>query len=176
MADSQGTVRARAHELNACTPWGAARSRSRWAIRGPCWPSPWSASPTRRRASTTATATSPSCSTRSSAASWRRRAADRVSHHLAGRGVPEPHQPQVPQPDVDGHRGDDPRPADGRGRADGRLRQDRAGPADGRGLRRAPAIMLVAGPMMTGPPSTASGSAPAPIAAGSGRAIAPASG
>ena len=37
---------------------------------------------------------------------------------------------------ANGHRGDDPRPADGRGGADGRLRQDRAGPADGGGQRR----------------------------------------
>ena len=43
---------------------------------------------------------------------------------------------KYPQPDGDGHRGDDPRAADGRGRADGRLRQDRAGAADGRGLGR----------------------------------------
>ena len=48
----------------------------------------------------------------------------------------EPDQPQVPQPDGDGHRGDDPRPADGCGRADGRLRQDRAGAAHGRGVGR----------------------------------------
>jgi hypothetical protein len=40
------------------------------------------------------------------------------------------------QPDGDGHRGDDPRPADGRGGADRRLRQDRAGAADGRGVGR----------------------------------------
>ena len=40
------------------------------------------------------------------------------------------------QPDGDGHRGDDPRPADGRGRADRRLRQDDAGAADGGGSRR----------------------------------------
>ena len=55
---------------------------------------------------------------------------------LAGRGVPQPDQHDVPQPDGDGHRGDDPRPADGRGGADRRLRQDRAGAADGRGLGR----------------------------------------
>ena len=46
------------------------------------------------------------------------------------------HQPQISQPHVDGHRGDDPRAADGCGGADGRLRQDRAGAADGRGLGR----------------------------------------
>ena len=43
---------------------------------------------------------------------------------------------EVPQPHGHGHRGDDPRPADGLSRADGRLRQDRAGAADGRGQRR----------------------------------------
>ena len=46
------------------------------------------------------------------------------------------------QPDVDGRRGNDPRPADGRGGADRRLRQDRAGAVDGRGFgaacRRSP--------------------------------------
>ena len=63
-----------------------------------------------------------------------RRAAARVSDDLARRGVPQPDQPDVPQSDGDGHRGDDPRPADGRGRAGRRLRQDRAGAADGRGL------------------------------------------
>ena len=47
-----------------------------------------------------------------------------------------PDQHEIPQPDVDGHRGDGARAADGRGRADGRLRQDRAGAADGRGLGR----------------------------------------
>jgi hypothetical protein len=56
------------------------------------------------------------------------------------------------------------RAADGRGRADRRLRQDRAGAADGRGSADRPAIQLVAGPMMTGA-IAASGSAPAPIAA-----------
>ena len=65
-----------------------------------------------------------------------RRAAARVPDHLAGRGLPQPDQPDVPQPDGDGHRGDDPRPADGRGRADRRLRQDRAGAVDGRGFGR----------------------------------------
>ena len=62
------------------------------------------------------------------------RAAADLSDHLARRGVSQPDQPDVPQPDGDGHRGDDPRPADGRGRAGRRLRQDRAGAADGRDL------------------------------------------
>ena len=53
---------------------------------------------------------------------------------LARRGLPAPDQPDVPQSDGDGHRGDDPRPADGCGRAGRRLRQDRAGAADGRDL------------------------------------------
>ena len=39
-----------------------------------------------------------------------------------------------PQPHVHGHRGNDPRAAHGRRRADRRLRQDGAGPAHGRGL------------------------------------------
>ncbi len=62
------------------------------------------------------------------------RAAAGVPDDLAGRGVPQPDQPDVPQPDGDRHRGDDPRPADGRGGAGRRLRQDRAGAADGRDL------------------------------------------
>ena len=103
-----------------------------------------------------------------------RRAADRVSDHLARRGVPEPDQPQIPQPDVDRHRGDDPRPADGRGGADGRLRQDRAGAADGRGLGRPAGDHAGGGPDDDRAVIAASGSAPAPIAAASGRAIAPA--
>ena len=47
-----------------------------------------------------------------------------------------PDQSHVPQPDEHGRRGDGARAADGRGGADRRLRQDRAGAADGRGLRR----------------------------------------
>src|SRR5678815_580349 len=47
----------------------------------------------------------------------RRRAADRVSHRLARRGVPQPDLDDVPQPDGDRRRGDDPRPADERGGA-----------------------------------------------------------
>ena len=50
--------------------------------------------------------------------------ADPVSDDLAGRSLPLADQPQVPQPDGARHRGNDPRPADGCGRADGRLRQD----------------------------------------------------
>ena len=60
--------------------------------------------------------------------------ADRVPDGVARRGVPQSDQPEIPQPDVDRHRGDDPRAADGRGRADGRLRQDGAGAAHGRGF------------------------------------------
>ena len=65
-----------------------------------------------------------------------RRAGARVSHHLAARVDAGAQLHEIPQPDGDGHRGDDPRPADGCGGADGRLRQDRAGAADGRGQRR----------------------------------------
>ncbi len=63
-----------------------------------------------------------------------RRPAAGLPDDLARRSVPQPDQPDVPQPDGDGHRGDDPRPADGRGRAGRRVRQDRAGAADGRGV------------------------------------------
>ena len=64
------------------------------------------------------------------------RPAARVPDHLARRAVPQPDQPDVPQPHEHGRRGDDPRPADGCGRAGRRLRQDRAGAADGRALGR----------------------------------------
>ena len=47
-----------------------------------------------------------------------------------------PDRDDVPQPRRDGGRGSDPRPADGRLRAAGRLRQDHAVAADGRGLDR----------------------------------------
>ena len=68
---------------------------------------------------------------------------------VARRGVPQPDLDDVPQPDVDRRRGDDPRAADGRGGAGRRLRQDRAGAAHGRGLGRScPAVQLLAGPMM----------------------------
>ena len=60
----------------------------------------------------------------------------RVPDHLARRDLPVAHQHAVPEPHGDGHRGDDPRPADGRRRAPGRVRQDPARPAHGRGERR----------------------------------------
>ena len=60
------------------------------------------------------------------------RPAPRVPDHLAGRDLPVADQHAVPEPHGDGHRGDDPRPADGRSGAAGRLRQDPAGPAHGR--------------------------------------------
>ncbi len=113
-----------------------APSPSPWATRARCWASRWSASPTRPPASTIVIAISPSCSTPSSAAYWRPGPADRIPHHLARRGLSQPDQPQVPQPDVDRYRGNDPRAADGCGRADGRMRQDRAGATDGRRVRR----------------------------------------
>ena len=78
------------------------------------------------------------------------------------------------QPDGDGDRGDDPRPADGRGRADRRLRQDAAGADHGRGLA-ARCRRSSCRPARWRPAATAaSGSAPAPTAAGSGAASVPA--
>ena len=59
-----------------------------------------------------------------------------VPDDLARRAVPAPDQPDVPQSDEHGRRGDDPGPADGCGGAGRRLRQDRAGAADGRALGR----------------------------------------
>ena len=80
-----------------------------------------------------------------------RRAADRISHHLARRGVPQSDQPEIPQSDVDGHRGNGARAADGRsvvlmGGC------DKTVPAQLMGAVSAgrPAVMLVGGPMMTG--------------------------
>jgi dihydroxy-acid dehydratase len=60
------------------------------------------------------------------------------------------HQHVPAQPDVHGHRGNDPGPADGCGGADRRLRQDGAGPADGRSIGQLPAIQLITGSMLTG--------------------------
>ena len=93
--------------------------------------------------------------------------------HLARRSLPQPDQHDVPQPDGDGRRGNDPRPADGRGRAGRRLRQDRAGAADGRGVgRRAGGAARRRADAADGA-TTASVSAPAPTAGASGRSIAP---
>ena len=63
-----------------------------------------------------------------------------VPYHIAARVHARPQLHEVPQPHGHGHRGDDPRPANGLSRADGRLRQDRAGAADGRGGAGKPAI------------------------------------
>ena len=64
-----------------------------------------------------------------------RRPAARVPDDLARRDLPVADEHALPEPHGDGHRGDDPRPADGRRGAPRRLRQDPAGPADGRGQR-----------------------------------------
>lgn len=60
-----------------------------------------------------------------------RRAADAVPDDLDPRELRRADQHGAAQPDVDRYRGDDPRAADGRGGADRRLRQDRAGATDG---------------------------------------------
>ena len=62
----------------------------------------------------------------------------RFPDHLHPRILLPPHLHVPPQPDGDGHGGDAPRPADGRGRAGRRLRQDPAGADHGRGERRHP--------------------------------------
>ena len=77
------------------------------------------------------------------------------------------------QPDVDGHRGDDPRAADGRGGADRRLRQDRAGAADGRGVGRHPGDPARHRLDADRHRTAASASAPAPIAGATGASSAP---
>ena len=115
----------------------AARSRARWAIRPICW---------RGRSIGIADTYSGfnNCHRHFpeliDGGQARRlgggRAAVDLPDDLAGRGVPQPDQPDVSQSDGDGHRGDDPRPADGRGSAGRRLRQDRAGAIDGRDLGR----------------------------------------
>ena len=96
----------------------------------------------------------------------------RVPDRLAGRGVPQPDQHDVSQPDGDGHRGDDRRPADGRGGADRRLRQDGAGAADGRGVGQPAGDPARHRADDDRPAPRRSGSAPAPTAAASGRSTA----
>ena len=101
------------------------------------------------------------------------RPADGVSDDLDPRELRGTDQHVPAQPDVDRHRGDDPRAADGRGGADRRLRQDRAGAADGRGVGEHPGDparhRLDADRLRT----AASASAPAPTAAATGAASAP---
>ena len=143
---------------------------ARWAIRARCWRSRWSASPTRASGFNNCHRHFPElieAVKRGVLAAGG--AADRVPDDLARRGVPQPDQPDVPQPDGDRHRGDDPRPADGRGGADRRLRQDRAGAADGRGLGRPAGDHAGRRADDDRRATRASGSAPAPIAAASGR-------
>ena len=65
-----------------------------------------------------------------------RRDADGVPDHLDRRKLCVSDLDVSAQPDGHGHRGDDPRPADGRRRRDRRLRQDLAGADHGGGQRR----------------------------------------
>ena len=65
-----------------------------------------------------------------------RRDADGVSDHLDRRELCASDLDVSAQSDGDGYRGDDPRPADGRGGRDRRLRQDPAGADHGGGQRR----------------------------------------
>ncbi len=65
-----------------------------------------------------------------------RRDADGVSDHLDRREFCASDLDVSAQSDGDGYRGDDPRPADGRGGRDRRLRQDLAGADHGRRIRR----------------------------------------
>ena len=79
-----------------------------------------------------------------------RRAADGVPDDLDPRVVRVPDQHVPAQPDGARHRGDDPRAAGRRGRADRRLRQDDPGAADGRSASaNVPAIVVPTGPMLT---------------------------
>ena len=102
----------------------------------------------------------------------RRRAADGVPDDLHPRVVRASDQHVPAQPDGDGHRGDDPRAADGRGRADRRLRQDDSRAADGvrvgrrAGDRRAGRVRCWSGT------TRARSSARAPIAGACGASIA----
>ena len=66
----------------------------------------------------------------------RGRAADGIPHHLDPRELLGADLDVHAQPDVDRHRGDGARAADGRRGADRRLRQDAARAGDGRGLGR----------------------------------------
>ena len=67
-----------------------------------------------------------------------RRPAARVPDDLVEREPDEADHDALSQPDVDGRRGDDPRPSAGRDRAARRVRQDGPGAADGRRQRRRP--------------------------------------
>ncbi len=103
-----------------------------------------------------------------------RRPADGVPDDLDPRELRRADQHVPAQPDVDGHRGDDPRAADGRGGADRRLRQDGAGAADGRGLGRHPGDPARSPARCSPARTAASASAPAPTAAATGAGSAPA--
>jgi hypothetical protein len=104
-----------------------------------------------------------------------RRVADepsRPSRSTKASSTPHLHVPA--QPDGAWTRGDGARPADGRRGADRRLRQDHAGPADGRG-RSADIPAIVLPPARCWSATTrARCSAPAPIAAACGPISAPA--
>ena len=78
------------------------------------------------------------------------------------------------QPDGDGYRGDDPRPADGCGDRDRRLRQDPAGADHGGGQRRPAGDRASRSGPCSSATTRARCSAPAPIAAACGARIAPA--
>ena len=100
------------------------------------------------------------------------RPADRLPDDLARRGVPEPDQHDVPQPDGDGRRGDDPRAADGRGGA-ASAAATRPCPRSSWARRRPTCRRSSSSPgRCCRCRITASGSAPAPTAGGSGRSTA----
>ena len=63
------------------------------------------------------------------------RAAPRLSNPFPRRNPPLPHRHALPQPHGHGNRGNDRRPAHGRGRAARRLRQNPASPTHGRSFR-----------------------------------------
>ena len=95
-------------------------------------------------------------------------AADGVPDDLDPRVVRASDQHVPAQPDGDGHRGDDPRPADGRGGADRRLRQDDSGADDGRAPRPTCRRSSCRSGRCSSATTRASSSAPAPTAGASG--------
>ena len=70
-----------------------------------------------------------------------RRLSARVSDHLPGRDLPQPHLDALPQPGGYGHRGDDPRPTARRRGTAGQLRQDHPAALMGAASADLPAIL-----------------------------------
>ena len=102
------------------------------------------------------------------------RLSGRVPRHLARRDRTAPDRHAVPQPGLHGRRGDAAGQPDRRRRPAGRLRQDHAGPADGRGQLRPADHRGLRRPDAQRHASAASSSAPAPTSGASPKRSTPA--